>query len=279
MYLTGFLTDMTVRGAAFGSRYLMSFTMPPKLMEYASKAPRPLDVSILQNLQLRCDATELPGASFVTGDNKVMGPIYKMPNQILYNDLTLSFILSADLAEKYFFEYWMEIIMDRNNYFGYYNDFTTDHIMVHFFDTMANNVYGARFWHCYPTAINQVSLNWQDTDIARLSVTFAYERFLPIWQPALKPNEFANMINQDELGLKVIRDFIYGVAPSIPGAQRFLGNPITQDLMNGRGLNLQQVTQQGLGMAVNSINTKDPISRTLISASTSSLSKLLGGGF
>jgi hypothetical protein len=277
MDLNEFLQDIQYRGVSFGSRFLTTFTAPPKLLESISKGNKEMDKN-LKFLTLRCDSSELPGAQYATSENKVMGPIYKMPNQVVYNDLTLSFILSHDLIEKYYFDYWMHLIMDNNNLFDYYSEFVSSDLRTIVYNSFGQEVYGAKFYNSYPTAVNQVTLNWQDTELIRLQVTFAYERWDPIIYEVSSNSVYPDMIADSELGLNSLRNVLSSVLPNIPGAGKIVGNPITQNLLNGRGLSISDIQKQGFALATRKLDVKDPISRALISSSTQSLSSLLRGG-
>ena len=69
----------------------------------------PVDVGfpspdISQLLTLRCETAELPGRQIVTTDNKIYGPIYKVPYQTLYSEITMTFVDTAELDIRKFFE-------------------------------------------------------------------------------------------------------------------------------------------------------------------------------
>ncbi len=271
-----FLEDIHARGVAYGNRFFCEMRMPEALLSSISQAEGGKQLSLdMRELMLRCDTAELPGVQFVTSDNKVMGPIYKVPNQILYNDITLSYMLSADLAEKYLFDFWMNEIKDDSDTYKYYEQYTSE-MQIRVYNMRHEPVYGIKFHKLYPTAINQIQLSWQDSEIMRLSVTFAFERWEPIAYNVANYS-FADALSQSDLGLGIIRDFVFGVLPSIPGAQRAVGNPIVQDLLNGRGLNSSQMIRQGAALIAQKQKGKDPLTNTLIGAGMSTFQKIIGG--
>ena len=67
----------------------------------------------------RCENAQLPGRTFATADQRTYSPIEKYPYLTTYNDLDLTFIVSGDMREKYFFDDWFEYVNPKNtNNFG-----------------------------------------------------------------------------------------------------------------------------------------------------------------
>lgn len=146
-------------------------------------------------LTLRCEDAELPGKSFSTFDVRTYGPIQRFPNLTTYNDITLTFLCSANIIEnneigffeKMIFENWMDTINPTPNKtsnsvdiayhnFNYKKSYQTD-ITIEHYDLYDKLNYSVKLIDAFPISINQITLAWGNDQIARLSVTFAYTRW------------------------------------------------------------------------------------------------------
>ena len=128
-----------------------------------------------KQLQMRCEATELPGRTFMTAERKMgSAPIQKMPYYSQYNDISLTFIVSDDMAEKIFFDTWMEVINPTTNFnFKYQSDYAVD-LSINQYDVTNNLTYVSTLVNAYPVAVNQLDMNWGSSDYHKLTVVFAY---------------------------------------------------------------------------------------------------------
>lgn len=128
-------------------------------------------------LTYRCEAAQLPGRTFATTEQKTYGPIEKFPYLTTYNDLDLTFIVSDDMEEKYFFDAWLEKINPtRTNNLSYKSDYSTL-ITVNQYDLTNKLTYSADFLDAYPISTNQLDLDWSADGYHKLTVTFAYTRW------------------------------------------------------------------------------------------------------
>lgn len=129
-----------------------------------------------KQLQMRCEAAELPGRTFATTDRKMGSvPIQKYPYQSTYNDVTLTFIVSDDMSEKIFFDSWMEVINPTMNFnFKYRADYSVD-ISINQYDVTNNLTYVSTLIDAYPISVNQLDMDWSSMDSHhKLAVAFAY---------------------------------------------------------------------------------------------------------
>ena len=125
----------------------------------------------------RCENAQLPGRTFATADQRTYGPVEKYPYLTTYNDLDLTFIVSGDMKEKYFFDDWFEYVNPKNtNNFRYKEEYSTD-LLINQYDLSNNLTYSARIIRAYPMSINQMDLDWSTDGYHKLMVTFAYTRW------------------------------------------------------------------------------------------------------
>jgi hypothetical protein len=265
--LKDFLEDMKWNGVAWTNRFHARINIPAAIKDVintGTSGPNDIDE---KGLMLRCDMAELPGTTYAVSEARHMGPSFKRPVTAAYSDLSLTFIMSTNMVEKYFFDYWAYVIKDQSDLYSYYNDIVTNIEVTLYTAQNGQPVYGVKFLDAWPISINPIQLSWQDQDIMKLSVSFAYHR----WEPVSYPMpDFASQgsLNGDLTGsFNLLSDFAFGILPSIPGASRALG------LL---GMSSRDMVRSGVSLIGQSVPTRDPISRTIIGAGTSTINKLIG---
>jgi len=133
-------------------------------------------LGIQRTLALRCEATELPGRTFGTVDQKFgSNPTTKFPMHSSYNDLTMTFIVSDTMIERTIFDVWMEYINPTSSFDFDYKKNTVSDITVIQYDLQDNPVYTVNFYNAYPIVVNQMDLDWSNDGYHRVTVVFAYD--------------------------------------------------------------------------------------------------------
>jgi hypothetical protein len=129
-----------------------------------------------ETLSLRCEGAELPGRSFAIAENKIYGTVDRYAYQAVYNDLTLNFIVSDTMQERFVFDMWMEQIQDSNTWnFNYKNNYISD-IIITQYDNANRKVYDITLKDAFPSNVNQLGLDWANADgYHKLDVTFSYD--------------------------------------------------------------------------------------------------------
>lgn len=144
------------------------------------------NASLSRYLSLQCESAELPGRTFQTADVKIYGPTFKIPYQSQYADTTLTFICTNDFYERKLFDKWMEAIhpSDTNNLRyakGEKSRFLTD-IKIIQYDDFIKQIYAVQLIDAFPIGIAPQPLNWGEEGFHRLSIQFAYQRYIPIFE-------------------------------------------------------------------------------------------------
>jgi len=154
-----------VKDLARPSRFDVLLPIPFAMTPYISSS---------RSLQYRCEATQLPGRTFATTEQKTYGPIEKHPYLTTFNDIDLTIIVDDDMNQKIFFDAWLNYINPQyNNNFRYRDDYSTT-LTVNQYDVTNELSYSINLYNAYPVSINQMDLNWNDDGYHRLLVTFAY---------------------------------------------------------------------------------------------------------
>jgi len=147
------------------NRFDVSIPIPLTLIQYRS---------ISQQLTFRCENANLPGRTINTTDQKIYNITEKFPNQTSYQDMDLTFIVGGDMAEKQFFDAWLELINPSTNFnFKYKSDYATS-ITINQYDITNNLTYSVELIDAFPIAVNQMDLDWSNDGIHKLTVVFAY---------------------------------------------------------------------------------------------------------
>jgi hypothetical protein len=128
-------------------------------------------------LALQCEATELPGRTLMTQEAKIYGPVYKIPYQTQYNEISLTFLCTNEFYERRLFETWMSCIMapDTNN-MRFQNTYATT-LQVIQYDDSVNSIYRVSMYNAFPTGISPAPVAWADDGFHRLTVQFAYTKY------------------------------------------------------------------------------------------------------
>ena len=142
--------------------------------------------SMSRYLALQCESAELPGKTLATADVKIYGPTFKVPYQTQYTDTNLTFICTNDFYERKLFDRWMEAIMpsDTNNLRfpkGQQSRYMTN-IKIIQYDDFIKQIYAVELLDAFPVGIAPQTLSWSEDGFHRLSVSFAYQRYRPIYE-------------------------------------------------------------------------------------------------
>lgn len=170
-------------------------------------------------LSLQCEAAELPGKTLLTAEAKVYGPIYKVPYQTQYNDITLTFLCTSDFYERKIFEDWINYIMPlktNNLRFGSAykqsisiaqydegpapsNPLTAQPGTKGSYTEDVSPVYQATLIDAFPIGIAAQQLTWSDDGFHRLSVQFSYYRYEDTTRRQTDRSAGTNAVNNSAL--------------------------------------------------------------------------------
>lgn len=154
-------------------------------------------------LTLRCDSASLPGVAFSSADGPPRlgyGPIEKHPYSPMFEDLTLTFMVDAgSRVHKTLYE-WINCIVrfdgaagatdiNRANPGGNglntkarayevgYRDSYAASMEVNVYRDTGQKALTFKAFNVFPMGFPQVNMNWNEGDILRLSIPFAYTDF------------------------------------------------------------------------------------------------------
>lgn len=142
--------------------------------------------TVSRYLALQCETAELPGKTIETHDARVYGPGFKVPYRTQYTDTSLTFICTNDFYERKLFDRWMEAMVpsDTNNArFPKSNAsrYLTN-IRIIQYDDIVRQIFAVDLIDAFPVGVAPQPLSWGDDGFHRLSVSFAYQRYRPIYE-------------------------------------------------------------------------------------------------
>ena len=156
---------------------------------------RSANPSVSRFLTLQCEATELPGRSLLTADVETYGPVYKIPYQTQYADISLTFLCTNDFYERKLFDRWIEATMPRDTFnMRFPKDEETRYmtnIKIIQYDEIIKQIYAIELLDAFPTSIASQGLNWADDGFHRLSVQFSYWKYRTVYTGAYDPAQVA----------------------------------------------------------------------------------------
>jgi len=133
----------------------------------------PRDISLL------CQSVTLPGRNISTFDHQDFKQSNKFPYTFIDDDVTISFLLTNDYYMRKMFDNWMSNIFSADSYIvGYKKNYAVD-LIIQQLDQKNTPVYGTKLEKAFPTAIESTELSQDGQEVVRMSVTFAYDKFVP----------------------------------------------------------------------------------------------------
>jgi hypothetical protein len=150
-------------------------------------------------LALQCESTDLPGKSFATSDVKVYGPTYKIPNQTIYNDISLTFLCNSEFSERKLFDAWMEVIRSPNTHnfrfpkFDGGSTYMTQITIIQYND-FVKQIYALELEDAFPIGITSQPVSWSEDGFHRLTVNFAYYKYRTIYDGKYDTNDILSSL-------------------------------------------------------------------------------------
>ena len=140
-------------------------------------------------LVYRCESCSMPSRDLIASNRITYGAPKKVAVGSAFNNVTFSFIVSDDMAEKNYFYKWQSYI--QNSQFSldnqsnlsdiaYYNDYVGN-IEIKMFSKAGTQKYAVLLKEAYPISVQEVPLGWNNTnDYIRVNVVMAYRYFVEL---------------------------------------------------------------------------------------------------
>ncbi|CAB4143217.1 Bacteriophage T4, Gp19, tail tube [uncultured Caudovirales phage] len=190
-----FTASINTSGVLKNNKYIASVTLPPG--HYLSSELNTGDNTLFS---IRCDSVQLPGVAIASADGPPRlgyGPIEKHPYNANFEDVALTFIVDANSRIHRMLHKWVNVIvnfehskgtikgagerggtMGASGYeVGYRNKYAADIQIDVYRDTGRSTnekTMTYKLYNAFPMAFPSAGLNWNEGDILRINIPFAY---------------------------------------------------------------------------------------------------------
>lgn len=147
--------------------------LEPNRYEVIITGPVEIDQYILFNAH----ACGIPGTSIGSFEGSIVGPKRKLPNEEIYDDLSITFYNNHHIDEMYKIRKWMKLIGGDDSYrISYYNDIIAD-INIIIYDLRENKIAEVKFTEAYPIGVSELELSYAGEAPSDITVNFAYHTY------------------------------------------------------------------------------------------------------
>ena len=146
----------------------------------------------IRNVGIACYDATLPTSSLATAEVKdnFQGINQQFAHTRFYTDSSFSFYIDKDYRVLLFFEAWMDYISNGANVsendkrfyrrFRYPNTYKCDGLQITKFDKNLDKKITYQFKNAFPKSIQSIPVSYGTADLLKVSVTFAYDRYILI---------------------------------------------------------------------------------------------------
>jgi hypothetical protein len=132
--------------------------------------------SSMNKIILFCDQAQLPGLSFGTTQVRSYGEFKEVPYEKLFEPVTLSFYVDAEMVVKKLFDEWIGLIQDpKTRDFNYPSTYMTDSIDIIVSDAQDKDRYKVTLNKAYPKSVAPIQLDYAGKEVMKMQVTFTYQ--------------------------------------------------------------------------------------------------------
>lgn len=138
----------------------------------------------LEELSLQCEVSQLPDRTINMIEFRHYGFTKRIPHNNQYNQTTFTFLCTGDLMEKKLFDRWLDLLIPASSGLVNYpiNEdgslrYEVD-VEVRQYDMQGKLIYSVNLIQAIPIHVDQMQLDWNNDQVHRLTVTFAYLKWL-----------------------------------------------------------------------------------------------------
>ena len=139
--------------------------------------PPSVNYALARNVSLRCESILLPGRNLDTGtDGMPYGPTREIVDGVTYaEDIAMTFVASAGLEERVFFEEWQELAFNKKTWnVGYYDDYVGT-VEIYLLNRQDERRFGIKLIEAFPKTIDGTDLSQPaSSEIIKTSVSFSF---------------------------------------------------------------------------------------------------------
>lgn len=133
--------------------------------------------SIGKSVMFNCHRCAIPSQSLGSFEHTNIGPVRKLPNMEVYDELSTSFYLSEHMEEIVIMHNWMKKVAGTTKYrYAYYNDIVAD-MQITIYNRREEKLAVVKVYEAYPIGITEVELSYAGVTPAEVSINWAYHTF------------------------------------------------------------------------------------------------------
>ncbi len=134
-------------------------------------------VNITRNILFNCHTCDIPGHNIGTFDHSIAGPMRKIPNEEIFDDLSTTFYNSHHIPERKAIDKWIRLIGGENTYkIAYYNDIVSD-MQINIYDLQEHLTSVVKIYEAYPVGVSELQLSYAGEAPNEITVNWAYHSF------------------------------------------------------------------------------------------------------
>lgn len=168
--------------------------------EVVITSPRNLSTTTEENEKLKfyCQSASLPGISLMTQEVYTFGESREVIYNRNYDPVQLEFLVDNQMNVKWFFDRWMEKIVDpKSRVMSYYNDYVTSIEIAQLDYSEEEKVkYKVMLHECFPKTIDAVQYSAESKNHVKLRVTLAYKFWTVVDGPKVNGQTDRDVPNQ-----------------------------------------------------------------------------------
>lgn len=200
---------------------------------------------------VRCDTVQLPGVALASADGPPRlgyGPVEKHMYNANFEDITLTFIVDANSRIHRMLYNWVNVIVNFQSQggkqlfkstgpmkssayeVGYRSRYAAELEIIVYRDTGKNNAHEKimtyKLYNAYPMAFPSSGMNWQDGEVLKLTIPFAYTDY------SVEYNEYSDVGTAPPPAVEtgqVQQEVATGITPGPTPTSRFIVPFINQD--------------------------------------------------
>jgi hypothetical protein len=179
--INNFIQNLNQHGeTARTDKFDILLVPPAAVASYAGISP----AAAAKGFNLQCEMSELPGRDIQMTEYMTHAFTRRVPHLNQYGAHSFTFICTGDFWEKQFFDAWVDMMipaqtglvnypLDPNNNRQYECD-----IYCNQYDLTGSPIYQAQLIDAVPINVAPLSQSWDNDSVHRLTVTFAYRKWL-----------------------------------------------------------------------------------------------------
>lgn len=188
--ISKFISQVKTRGLARPSHFIVTLNTPPTLSISERKEALGGDVKRYpEMLALLCKSAQLPGLTYATNQIRTFGEPLELPYEKIYDNVSLTFYVDANMEVKSFFDQWVDSIqLYSNKGFDFYDNYKTtimidvlnmgDHVSTDTGSGKEHKVYSVLLNEAYPKSIQAIELDYENSGVMLLTVNFQYRNWI-----------------------------------------------------------------------------------------------------